>query len=221
VNRLFSIHSGTQIWIARFSDYYLQTEELKTLLSNEEKARSARFHFNHDRDKFIISRGLLRTYLGRLLGENPKSLNFTCNEFGKPKLSGSHATIEFNLSHSGDFVIYAFSKDEVGIDIEYIRPDFEPSSLVSHLFSADESLQYFRLPDSLRIPAFFWSWTRKESFVKALGKGLTFPLQQIAISVLPKASDRPSYIVQNFQTYAIYDIEVPSAPYALSVCCKF
>jgi len=220
---LTSINTNTKIWLAHFPDYYHKSRELEDLLSDEEKAKAEQFVFELDKLKFTISRGLLRIHLGKLLEVNPKTLRFEYNKYGKPDLSqiSPNLPIKFNLSHSGDFLIYAFSNYDVGIDIEFIRPDFQPDDLVSHFFSNEEAEAYYELPCALRVPSFFWAWTRKESFVKALGQGLSFPLQQISVSILPQASVTPFYLAfKNLPSYTIVDIPMPSVQYSGSLCYK-
>jgi len=220
---LTSINTITEIWLVHFPDYYYKSRELADLLSDEEKAKSEQFVFELDKLKFTISRGLLRIHLGKLLKVDPKILQFEYNKYGKPGLSQSSPNfpVKFNLSHSGNFLIYAFSKYDVGIDIELIRPDFQPDDLVSHLFSIEEAEAFYGLPGALRVHSFFWAWTRKESFVKALGQGLSFPLHEISVSVLPQASGTPFHLAfKNLPSYTIVDIPMPSVQYSGSLCYK-
>ena len=67
--------------------------------------------------------GKMMTYkiLSSEFGINPDAIKIITNEHNKPALE-SQSNIHFNLSHSGDWVIAAFSSKPVGIDIEKIKP---------------------------------------------------------------------------------------------------
>lgn len=154
-----------------------------SLLSAEEHARADRFHRDSDRTRFILAHAGLRTILGHALDRSPESLTFAAGSHGKPHLADGQADLRFNLSHSGDYalVAYAYGRD-VGVDIEQERP-IEALALARAHFSQAECEALERTEPSRRIPAFFRIWTRKESFVKAHGTGLSFPLRDFDVSV--------------------------------------
>jgi 4'-phosphopantetheinyl transferase len=100
----------------------------------------------------------------------------------------------FNLSHSKNLVLYAFSSDrEVGVDLEYIDPACDTQQLVQEFFSPFEKAEWETLPPDQRLEAFFTGWTRKEAYLKALGDGLTFPLDQFSVSMNPS---QPATLMQ-------------------------
>ena len=105
------------------------------LLSQKEKERSQKLINQNLKNKFIITRGILRKILASYLNHDAKNIEFTYNKNGKPKLTENlfADNIFFNISHSKDFAIYGFSKDsELGIDIEYVRKEF--ALFVNRLF---------------------------------------------------------------------------------------
>ncbi len=169
----------------------MQLEPLLRKLSADERARAAKFYFDKDREHFIVARGLLRTILGRYLDREPENLSFRYGPQGKPALaeiSDGHA-IRFNLSHSHGFALYAIARGrEVGIDIEWIRPDLAIAEIAERFFSASEAALLRSLPAEARLEAFFRCWTRKEAYIKARGEGLSRPLNQID---LPLARAEP------------------------------
>jgi 4'-phosphopantetheinyl transferase len=73
----------------------------------------------------------------------------------------------------------------LGIDIEQIRADVDITTLAERFFSTRERAGLRALPDHLRVPAFFACWTRKESFLKATGEGLSFPLADFSVTIHP------------------------------------
>ncbi|OJW52766.1 MAG: hypothetical protein BGO67_04765 [Alphaproteobacteria bacterium 41-28] len=80
-------------------------------LSPDERERAASFKFEQDQSVFVIARGILRHLLAAYLKQSPSDIDFTYNAYGKPLLKQPKQDnpIYFNLSHSNDMVIYAFS----------------------------------------------------------------------------------------------------------------
>src|SRR5258706_431836 len=81
---------------------------LAQLLSNDERGRADRFHFDSDRNHFIVARGWLRIIIGYYLRVEPAELRFDYSSYGKPSLSKPFAEVtglNFNLAHSGDLAI--------------------------------------------------------------------------------------------------------------------
>ena len=167
-------------------------EMLSQFLSQEERTRTERFHFDRDRRRFIVSQGYLRILLGRYLDMRPKQIEFFRGARGKPDLKTSKtvhpeaAKLRFNLSHSHELAVYAVTKGrEIGIDIEHIRPVSDAANIVKRFFSSQEQAAFFSLSEEQQIEAFFNCWTRKEAFIKAIGEGLFHPLDQFSVSLKP------------------------------------
>jgi 4'-phosphopantetheinyl transferase len=162
--------------------------ELSALLNPEESERAARFHFEKDRAHFIVARGVLRTLLGLYLGSRPAELGFAYSPFGKPSLAretGVHP-VRFNVSHSGALALYVFTRGrEVGIDVEHARADFAGDDIATRFFSAREVAALRAVAPALRTEAFFNCWTRKEAYIKAIGEGLSHPLDTFAVTLAP------------------------------------
>lgn len=157
-------------------------------LDDDERSRADRFYFSRDRERFIVARGILRAILGRYSNRAPNSLCFSYNTHGKPALvSESDADgIRFNLSHSNGKALYAISRGrEIGVDLEFIRCDLEAEQIAERFFSRSEIETLRALPPSLRKYAFFLCWTRKEAYIKARGEGLSLPLDQFDVSLIP------------------------------------
>jgi len=99
--------------------------------------------------------------------------------------SGGDA-IRFNMSHSHGEALYAVTRGrEIGIDLEFIRCDLEVEQIAERFFSQCEIATLRALPVSLRKHAFFLCWTRKEAYIKARGQGLSLPLDQFDVSLIP------------------------------------
>jgi len=156
------------------------------ILSADEKARAARFHFAQDRRNFAATRALLRTILGRYVSSDPRELVFRYSENNKPSLSPGHSInrVEFNVSHSGTAALLAFARGRVlGVDVEQIREDFDHEALAHRFFSAHEQDELAALASSQRYHGFFRCWTRKEAYIKAVGTGLSLPLHEFDVSL--------------------------------------
>jgi 4'-phosphopantetheinyl transferase len=176
------------IWLANLVQPASRVESLSRLLSADELSRAERFHFQRDREAFTVARGMLRTILAAYTGSHPRDFSFAYSAYGKPSLSGPHGfgDIRFNLSHSHGLALYAFAHGrEVGVDIEYCSRGVESTEIVERFFSAREVEAFRRLPADLHLEAFFNCWTRKEAFIKAVGEGLSFPLDGFDVSLTP------------------------------------
>lgn len=168
-------------------------------LSEDERQRASRFHFDVDRDRYIAAHASLRDVLARYLHCDPHVLKFFTNEYGKPSLTRSNdfsrsvksatevATthdIEFNLSHSGDFALIAVAYGrKIGVDVELIRAGIELEDLARRNFSPREVSELMSLPAEQRARGFFNCWTRKEAYIKAQGLGLSMPLDSFDVSL--------------------------------------
>ena len=173
------------LWQATLDDRL--AEDLKHLLSADEISRADRFHFVRDRNHFTAARGLLRTLLSAYLGSNADKLRFSYAEKGKPFLEECHPpAINFNLAHSHDMAIYAFSHNrELGVDLEYMREDVTGNEIAERFFSRREIETLRAVPAELKKEAFFNCWTRKEAYIKARGEGLSIPLDEFDVSLAP------------------------------------
>src|SRR3954466_13599287 len=79
------------------------------VLSEDERARAAKFRFDHDRKRFTSGRTALRLLLAGYLKTNPEKIQFTYGPPGKPAIANS--PLSFNLTHSGANALLAFSLD--------------------------------------------------------------------------------------------------------------
>jgi 4'-phosphopantetheinyl transferase len=173
------------VWRARLDGCSESLPALRAVLSAEEHARAARFHFEDDRRRFTLGRGLLRVLLGRCIGCAPQELAFRTGAYGKPSLEGG-PPVEFNVSHSGAFVLLSLAwRRRLGIDVERIRADMATTGIAEEFFSLAECRDLAGLSGALRTEAFFACWTRKEAYIKATGYGLSLPLDQFDVVLLP------------------------------------
>jgi len=161
-----------------------EVERLAHLLSPEERARAARFAFARDRRRFVVRRARLREVMAAATGGSADRLIYTDNAYGKPALADGP---RFSTSHSHEVWAVGLSESEIGIDVEHHQRDLDWRDLASGLFRADECAALDALAPEDRVRGFFDCWARKEAFVKAIGMGLSYPLDAFAVSVTPEA----------------------------------
>jgi len=166
---------------------------LEHILSSDERERMRGFYFQRDRSCYLIARGLLRILLGRYLDMTPDKLRFDYTPFGKPSLASGlvQTALQFNVSHSGALLLIAVTAGRaLGIDVEHIRADIAVGEIATHFFSANERSALAKLARNLQCAAFFNCWTRKEAYIKAIGEGLSLPLDQFDVAFLPGQAAR-------------------------------
>jgi 4'-phosphopantetheinyl transferase len=179
-------HEEVHVWRATLAWPDAAARRLEQCLSADERDKMQRFRFEKDRRRYLIGRGLLRTLLGRYLEVAAQDLRFETAAAGKPHLASGQGQLQFNLAHSGEYVLIAIADGRaVGIDVEEIDDDFDAREVAAHFFSPGEQRDLEPLTGRVRIEAFFECWTRKEAYVKARGEGLSLPLEQFDVSLRP------------------------------------
>jgi 4'-phosphopantetheinyl transferase len=178
------------VWFASLDASHAVVAKLRALLSADELERAERFHFDRDRERYIVGRGLLRGLLAGYTSCSAEELQFDYSPYGKPALHGD-SPISFNVSHSGDRAAFAVGRGvPLGVDIELL--DSKPSDVLvaRQFFSAGEVDDYLAQPDDVRPRAFLSCWTRKEAYIKARGEGLSLPLQEFDVTLARGAEPR-------------------------------
>lgn len=180
-----------QVWAVSLHPSASEVDRLGRLLSPDEAARADRFRFDRHRRRYVVGRGVLRTLLGRYLDRSPTEISFRYGPNEKPYLSESGQNLEFNLSNSDDLAVVAFTRDrEVGADVEKLRPLPDALDIAERFFSAGERQVLAAVPEAEREQAFFRAWTRKEAYLKAVGTGITVPLDRFDVSLAPQDPPR-------------------------------
>ncbi|MGA0557671.1 4'-phosphopantetheinyl transferase family protein [Larkinella sp. VNQ87] len=157
---------------ANLSRFEAFVPHLAACLSPAERARADRFVRPFDQARYVVGRGLLRQLLAGFTQQKPATVVFK-PDAGKPSLAHAEGPA-FNVSHSGDWIVYAFDSQPVGIDVEQVNPSFTHTDIVHSHFTLAEQ-QVVR-----ENPAHFYTlWTRKEALLKALGRGLDDDLRSV------------------------------------------
>lgn len=172
-----------QVWSANLAISDQEALLQASILSADESARASRFRFPLHKKRFIATRFALRNILGKYLNCPAEKIVFNYNAYHKPYLSFPlDLNLSFNLSHSHDLALFAFRLDyAVGIDIEKSQATIN-RGLVERYFSKTENRDFALLPVEQQANAFYYLWTKKEAFIKAIGRGFAIPLTSFSVS---------------------------------------
>jgi 4'-phosphopantetheinyl transferase len=183
--------NDAHVWMASLDQPADMVAKLSSLLSQDEYQRAERFRRPTDRRRFIAGRGILRKIISAYLALAPGEVRFDYNKYGKPSISDdqNRGALSFNLSHSNSMALYAVARGRrVGVDVEYMREDFATLEIAERFFSKDEFEALKAEPIDRRTKAFFNCWSRKESYIKAIGMGVSYPLDGFTVSLAPDAA---------------------------------
>jgi 4'-phosphopantetheinyl transferase len=208
------------VWRAELEQPHETLESFDRILDTDERERASRFHFEKHRRRFVVARGILRTLLARYLNAQPEELRFSYTGYGKPALDVEHRRVRFNASHSHELALFAFVLDhEIGVDVEHVNRDFASEEIARRYFSASEVETFNKLSKEEQPPAFFRCWTRKEAYIKAIGEGLSHPLDAFDVTFAPGEPARLLRVARDPESVARWsmaDLDVGSA-YAAAV----
>ena len=174
------------VWRAALDQPLEKVQSYRAILSDAERSRADRFHFEEDRTAYTLARAALRSLLGGYLSVVSSSIEFEYSPHGKPYLKPATnlRAVSFNISHSHKLALLAFAIDrQVGVDVERIRPDFGTLEIAQRFFSKSEVDALLAQPPDRQAECFFNCWTRKEAYIKAIGDGLSCPLHRFDVTL--------------------------------------
>ncbi len=195
------VRGEVHLWLFSLDRPASPAEEMIDCLDEEEQHRAARFHFEVHRRRFIAGRSLLRHLLAGYSSIAPRDVRFKTGPQGKPFLdfglisdvatNDGRTPLQFNLSHSEDVALLGVTRDaEIGVDVEAVRAMHDAGDVARDNFSRSEVDAWERLPETLRDDGFFACWSRKEAIVKAMGGGLSIPLDSFQVTLDPMGPAR-------------------------------
>jgi 4'-phosphopantetheinyl transferase len=174
------------VWAFTLDESQTIVEAWGRLLSDDERLRAARFVRERDRAHWIVAHGVLRQLLGRYCGTDPGAIVFEHGAAGKPSIARRGVSDErttFNLAHSRGRALLAVAHgQEIGVDLERIREDFDPLPIARQFFFGTELTAIQAAAPHLRRDAFFRHWVAKEAVLKAQGVGLSQPLDSFWVT---------------------------------------
>lgn len=196
----------------------------RELISKDERQQMARFYFEKDRKRYLVTRALVRTVLSEYVKIDPKDLRFSANAYGKPFLAGDDdrvRSVSFNLSHTHGMILLGIAfPGAIGVDAEHTAIRAAPFDIVDKVFASPEIAALQALPPERRAERFFQLWTLKESYIKARGMGLSLPLDKFGFHF-----DREGRVTLSLQAeledaadrWLFWQLR-PSADYLVSIC---
>jgi 4'-phosphopantetheinyl transferase len=177
------------VWRVDISAFESKQTQLFTRLSTDEQQRAERMRIEEKKLQYIVGRTALLSILADYLDTTHGKIRFDYGPQKKPALANQESRppdqrIEFNLSHSRKIVLIALTHSKpIGIDVEYKETDRADEKIAKRYFSSAEFTALSKLEAADRMAGFYRCWTSKEAFVKALGEGLTFPLDTFDVAL--------------------------------------
>jgi 4'-phosphopantetheinyl transferase len=201
-------------------------EEMVDALPDDEQERARRYIRREDRERFVVARMLIRRLCGAYFRLEPPAVPLRQSSLGKPYVAQEGSTsqhrLEFNVSHSGNCVILAWTEGKsVGVDVEAIER-FRHSSfteIARSAFSSDECAALAFVKPEDFAAAFYRIWVRKEAILKAEGCGISDALQSFSVGVRsPHGVRWPDEIMfpSSARMWSIFDFN-PAPGHAASV----
>lgn len=170
-------NSEVHIWRVHLPAVVPSLHVLGRSLSLEEQVRAARFRHPWSRTSFVAGRGILRQLLGSHLGLDPEAVPISLSVYGKPECAFSGSGISFSLSHSKNLLLLALGRARsLGVDVEYVDRNVPALQLARRFFADEEALAIASRKGDVRHRLFFEIWVQKEACLKAVGRGLSIPL---------------------------------------------
>ncbi|MBI3298245.1 MAG: 4'-phosphopantetheinyl transferase superfamily protein [Elusimicrobia bacterium] len=154
----------------------------RRLLDPEEEARLERIALVGARHEFLLTRALCRTVLSRYADVRPEEWRFRKNAYGRPEVAGPRGCprLRFSLSGARGLVACAVTSGaDAGLDVEHRAAARGSMALAGRFFSALEAGVLQAAKPAARRERFLEYWTLKEAFLKAIGRGLSLPLDRL------------------------------------------
>lgn len=156
--------------IDNINNYTIENlNKLKNTIRKEKLNEINRINkINHKKRK-IIGELLLIKGLNQFFSVEYKKLKFTINNNGKTYIKNNKNNAYFNISHSHDYCICAFSNNKIGVDIEKIR---ETDLNIVNQFTTPKEKKYILKSNQNIYERLFEIYTLKEAYFKMRGENL-------------------------------------------------
>ncbi|MBL6933629.1 MAG: 4'-phosphopantetheinyl transferase superfamily protein [Rhodospirillales bacterium] len=176
------------VWTLRIDPDDNGIEQFREILSGQEKARLEKIAHERNRREYIAAHALTRLMLSHFSDVSAADWRFDAGDHGRPELTTRFRNLglRFNISHTRGMVACAITKvDDIGVDVECQERPGRLADIAERKFSRPEIIFFASASEAERQKVFFSFWTLKESYIKAIGKGLVEPLDGFAFSLDP------------------------------------
>jgi 4'-phosphopantetheinyl transferase len=154
------------------------------LMNEQEREKQQRYRFASDRHDALITRAFARTVLSKYAAVAPQDWQFVKGDKGKPEIANPPLPLRFNISHTKGLIVCAVAlRVDLGVDVEYIKRKTSTVKIAEYKFSPTEVAELKSLPEAHQRNRFFDYWTLKESYIKAVGGGLSIPLDEFSFTI--------------------------------------
>ncbi|MGO4548520.1 4'-phosphopantetheinyl transferase superfamily protein [Paenibacillus sp. 2TAB23] len=191
---------------------FLLCQYLSRHVSEELRNKLQRYRFKDDFIRSLFGEVLVRIVAFDHWNISHHQVKIVRNEYSKPALLG-YPNYHFNISHSSDWVVACFDISPVGIDIERIRP-FD-LAIANRFFSRLEIEHMYKQPVNQRLSCFYDFWTLKESYIKAVGKGLSIALHSFSFFLEGKDIKLNAGTEMDTWCFRMYELD---SGYKMAVC---
>ena len=193
-----------------------------SLLSDEERERLQRFHFEKDRHAFLVSHALVRKVLSKYANIEPADWRFSTGEQGRPEIvrSADMPLLRFNLTHTQGLAACVVTRNiACGIDAERVAARGNPLAVAEKMFATSELEDLRGQGEAGFLDRFYVYWTLHEAYCKALGVGLTRSDDRYAFVAMPNGQYRleADDATQTRANDWCFEVSRPTADHVVSV----
>lgn len=178
------------LWFINPNDYKNNpmTNEFFSILDENEVERVGKFLMEDSRHDSLITRAFVRTLLSYYTDGAayvaPSDWQFKKGHKGKPEIVCPPLPLKFNLSHTDGLIVCAVAlRVDLGVDVEFIHRKTRFLNIAKHKFAPTEIANLESTPERYQRSRFFDYWTLKESYIKAIGLGLSVPLDDFYFDI--------------------------------------
>jgi 4'-phosphopantetheinyl transferase len=170
VNKLYFLQMTNHIDETKFQSFL-------NLVSSQKQEQIKRYHFDIDKKLSLYSELIIRMIACQELNILNDKIIFEKEKYGKPYIK-DHQDFCYNISHTRNAIVVCVSDNPVGVDIESIR---KADMRIAKRFFTNDELIYITQSETDKDRRFFEIWTKKEAYIKYIGRGLSMPLNSFDV----------------------------------------
>lgn len=189
-----------------------QLRIFETYLNHERVNKLKKFKFKEDYLRSLYGEVLVRYLVNKNFSISNSQIKINYSEYGKPYIENLK-DFQFNISHSGDWVVCAYGRENIGVDIEKIGTAYLDIS--EKYFSKSEYEMLCKKTKDEKNNYFYQLWTLKESYLKYIGKGLSVSLNSFSI-----IENNKKFYIKGLENNVILKQYKFNNEYIISVCSK-